>query len=208
MAHASACCCGLQPTVRPARAEARTSTLWRNSLQPVDNAQSKTSVQESGFPGRRKSSSLVWSRNAAVWLSSNPDSNWLISRRGAGLYPAADLQSAGRLEKPPQAESPMPYSFAAFEHLADVGRAPSPAAGAPAGLLPYATTLLSARPAGPGAPRRPGGLPHKRTSTQLAVEKLYGIGLKACPTNASQVTGSCGTRAAGPTNSTKYLALG
>ena len=74
----------------------------------------------------------------------------------------------------------MPYSFAAFEHLADVGRAPSPAAGAPAGLLPYATTLLSARPAGPGAPRRPGGLPHKRTSTQLAVEKLYGIGLSAC----------------------------
>src|SRR5579871_3035973 len=45
----------------------------------------------------------------------------------------------------------MPYSFAAFEHLADVGRAPSPAAGAPAGLLPHATTLLSARPAGPGA---------------------------------------------------------
>ena len=81
----------------------------------------------------------------------------------------------------------MPYSFAAFEHLADVGRAPSPAAGAPAGLLPYATTLLSARPAGPGAPRRPGGLPHKRTSTQLAVEKLYGIGLKACPTGSAQV---------------------
>src|SRR5579871_2308732 len=53
----------------------------------------------------------------------------------------------------------MPYSFAAFEHLADVGRAPSPAAGAPAGLLPHATTLLSARPAGPGAPRRPGACP-------------------------------------------------
>ncbi len=86
------------------------------------------------------------------------------------------------LKKAPQAESPMPYSFPAFEHLADVGRAPSPAAGAPAGLPPYATTLLSARPAGPGAPHRPGGLPHKRDFDSARRRKLYGIRLKACPT--------------------------
>ena len=46
-----------------------------------------------------------WAQAHGSTLSSNPDWNWLISRRGAGLYPAADLQSAGRLEKPPQAES-------------------------------------------------------------------------------------------------------
>ena len=69
----------------------------------------------------------------------------------------------------------MLFSFIAFEHLADVGRAPSPAAGAPAGLLPHATTLLSARASGAGGPAQAGGLPHKRTSTQLAVENYMAV---------------------------------
>src|SRR5579871_2928337 len=97
----------------------------------------------------------------------------------------------------------MPYSFAAFEHLADVGRAPSPAAGAPAGLLPHATTLLSARPAGPGAPRRPGACPTNGLRLSSLSKTIWHCA-KACATlsrlppassGASQVHGDLSRQA-------------
>ena len=69
----------------------------------------------------------------------------------------------------------MPYSFPAFEHLADVGRAPSPAAGAPPACSHTRQLYCPRGQRGRGAPRRPGGLPHKRTSTQLAVENYMAL---------------------------------
>ncbi len=75
----------------------------------------------------------------------------------------------------------MPYSFPAFEHLADVGRAPSPAAAAPAGLLPSRQLYSPRGQRGRGAPRRPGGLPHKRDFDSARRRKLYGIRLKPAP---------------------------